>query len=100
MRTGVATLDDARAIEAADPGGMLRLVASTGSQLGRGHTLGMALRGVPDADTDAVAVLGMGGSGIAGAGSRAPYARVAGAPIVPSQGSAMPAFCGPRSRLR
>jgi glucose/mannose-6-phosphate isomerase len=95
MRTGVATLDDVRAIEAADPGGMLRLVASTGSQLGRGHALGTAIRGVPDADTDAVLVLGMGGSGIAGDVIRALYADVVAVPIVTSKGYAIPAFCGP-----
>ncbi|TMK81942.1 MAG: bifunctional phosphoglucose/phosphomannose isomerase [Actinobacteria bacterium] len=97
MRTGVATLDDARAIEAADPGGMLRLVASTGSQLGRGHALGTAIQGVPDADTDAVVVLGMGGSGIAGDVIRALYADVVAVPIVTSKGYAIPAFCGPRT---
>jgi glucose/mannose-6-phosphate isomerase len=97
MRTGVATLDDPRAIEAADPGGMLRLVASAGSQLGRGYALGTAIQGVPDADTDAVVVLGMGGSGIAGDVIRAVYADVVAVPIVVGKGYAIPAFCGPRT---
>jgi len=97
MRTGVATLDDPRAIEVADPGGMLRLVASTGSQLGRGYALGTAMRGVPEADTDAVVVLGMGGSGIAGDVVRALYADVVALPIVVNKGYAIPAFCGSRT---
>ena len=97
MKTGVATLDDARAIEAADPGGMLRLVASTGSQLGRGHALGSAIRGIPDADADAVVVLGMGGSGVAGDVIRALYSDTVAVPIVASKGYAIPAFCGPRT---
>ncbi len=97
MRTGAATLDDPGAIEAADPGGMLRLIGSTGSQLGRGRELGSSVRGLADGGTDAVVVIGMGGSGIAGDVVRSLYADVAAIPIVVSKGYAVPAFCGPQT---
>lgn len=91
----MATLDDPRVIEAADPGGMLRLIDTTGSQLARGHELGAAVRGLPGVGTDAVVVAGMGGSGIAGDVVRSLYADVAAVPILVSKGYAIPAFCGP-----
>jgi glucose/mannose-6-phosphate isomerase len=60
-------LDDAAAIRAADPGGMLDAVLAAPDQSRRGYELGRATAGLPSADgATSIAFCGMGGSAIAG----------------------------------
>ena len=66
MSMELATLDDPEAVSAADPGGMLRLVGSLGTQLRQGFDAGSAVSGAWTQRPTAVVVCGMGGSGIAG----------------------------------
>jgi glucose/mannose-6-phosphate isomerase len=90
-------LDDTAALEAGDPGGMLRAVASSAAQVREAAVLAreagvsrLAEAGRPRA----VVVCGMGGSGIAGdvlaaaAGSSSP------APIISHRGYGLPAWVG------
>ena len=91
-------LDDVTRLEAADPAGMLRAVASAAAQVREAAVLA-AEAGVASLTEDgrprAVVVCGMGGSGIAGdvlaaaAGSSCPV------PIVTHRGYGLPAWVGP-----
>jgi len=81
----LATLDDPAVIRAADPGGMLGMIAGTGQQLRRGFELGRAVPALPSGEgIDAVVVFGMGGSGIAGDVVRSAFSGVAPVPILVS----------------
>lgn len=90
-------LEDVVALEAADPQGMLRAVASSAAQVREAVALS-AEAGVPalaeDGRPRAVVVCGMGGSGIAGdvlaavAGLRAPV------PVLSHRGFGLPAWVG------
>lgn len=95
MRTGQATLDDPAAIRAADPEGMLTVVAELGTQLRQGFDLGRDGTGLPSAEgLRSVAVCGMGGSGIVGDVLRASSAERLPVPVVVVKGYGLPAFCG------
>lgn len=93
-----ARLDDAAALRAADPGGMLRAVASSGAQVREAVTLAaeaglerLAAEGRPRA----FVVAGMGGSAIAGdvlaavAGTGCPV------PVLVHRGYGLPGWVGP-----
>ena len=90
-----AVLDDAQAMEQADPGQMLRAVASAGAQVRQAATAAAEAdlgRLVADGRPRAVVVTGMGGSGISAdvlaavAGSGCPV------PIVPVRGYTLPGW--------
>src|SRR5438876_7420828 len=67
-------LDDPSAIEAADPSGMLRTILDLARQCREGYEAGRAVQELPDASSvTAIAVCGMGGSGVAGDFLRALY---------------------------
>ena len=67
-------LDDAEAIRAADPGGMLVAVAGLADQARSGRAAGLAATDLPTIDdVDAVAFCGMGGSAFAGEILRAAF---------------------------
>ena len=60
-------LDDAEAIRAADPSGMLDAIAGLPEQVRRGYSAGRSTADLPHVDdVSAVAFCGMGGSGYAG----------------------------------
>ena len=92
------TLDDVAALEAGDPGGMLRAVASGAAQV-REAAVYAADAGVErladEGRPRAVVICGMGGSGIAGdvlaavAGDGSPV------PILTHRGPGLPAWVGP-----
>jgi len=96
--SGGGVLDDLARLESADPGGMLRAVASSAAQVREAAVLA-AEAGVASLNDDgrprAVIVCGMGGSGVAGD----VLAAVAGAgspvPIVSHRGYGLPAWVGP-----
>ena len=90
-------LDDVAAIEAGDPGSMLRAIASSAAQVREAATLSAeaGLAGFADEDRPrAVVVCGMGGSGIAGdvlaavLGTRAPV------PVLTHRGYGLPTWVG------
>ena len=98
MTSGDGVLDDLARLESADPGGMLRAVASGAAQIREAAVLA-AEAGVATLAEDgrprAVVVCGMGGSGVAGdvlaalAGVGSPV------PIVTHRGYGLPALVGP-----
>jgi glucose/mannose-6-phosphate isomerase len=70
----VIDLDDAEAIRAADPGGMLVAVAGLAEQVRAGRAAGLATPDLPSVDdVDAVAFCGMGGSAFSGEILRAAF---------------------------
>jgi glucose/mannose-6-phosphate isomerase len=94
----VERLDDVDALDAGDPGGMLRAVASSGAQVREAAVLAAEAgldRLAGDGRPRAVVVCGMGGSGISGD----VLAAVAGAgcpvPLVTHRGYGLPAWVGP-----
>jgi glucose/mannose-6-phosphate isomerase len=90
-------LDDAAALEAADPGGMLRAVASSAAQVREAAVLSgeAGLARLADEDRPrSVVVCGMGGSGIAGdvlAAVAGPACRV---PVLTHRGFGLPTWVG------
>jgi glucose/mannose-6-phosphate isomerase len=63
----VANLDDAPALRAADPGGLLEAALGLSAQCREGLTAGRAATGLPSgASLSSIAVCGMGGSGVSG----------------------------------
>jgi glucose/mannose-6-phosphate isomerase len=95
MRMGQATLDDPEALRAADPGGMLALVADLGAQLRQGFELGRRAVALPNVrGVRSVVVCGMGGSGTVGDVVRASFADRLPVPVISSKGYGLPAFCG------
>jgi glucose/mannose-6-phosphate isomerase len=92
----VIDLDDAAALSAADPAGMLSTVGELGSHCRIGHATGRGA-GVGRFEVRAVVFCGMGGSGVAGDVLRALYADRFGVPIVVVRGAELPAFCGPET---
>jgi len=91
-------LDDIAALDAGDPGGMLRAVASSAAQVREGALLAAEAdvgRLADEGRPRAVVVCGMGGSGIAGdvlagvAGAGSPV------PVVTHRGYGLPAWVGP-----
>jgi glucose/mannose-6-phosphate isomerase len=95
MRMEQATLDDPAALRAADPSGMLSLIAGSGSQLREGHDLGRQASGLPSAEgIRSIAVCGMGGSGIVGDVLKASFGGLLPATLLVVKGYALPASCG------
>ncbi|MGI5164978.1 bifunctional phosphoglucose/phosphomannose isomerase [Spirillospora sp. CA-253888] len=90
-------LDDASAIEAADPGGMLRQVASSAAQIREGLRLareaGVAAL-AEDGRPRAVVVTGMGGSAISGDVLAAVCGTGCPVPVVTVRGYALPGWVG------
>jgi glucose/mannose-6-phosphate isomerase len=87
-------LDDTQAVLAGDPGGMLGLVASLGSQLREGFGRGRAAADLPSGSgVSAIVVAGMGGSGVAGDVLRSLYADRLPIPICVVKGYRLPEFC-------
>ncbi|MFC9969516.1 bifunctional phosphoglucose/phosphomannose isomerase [Spirillospora sp. NPDC127200] len=95
VETGV--LDDASAIEAADPGGMLRQVASSAAQiregLRRAREAGVAAL-ADDGRPRAVVVTGMGGSAISGDVLAAVCGTGCPVPVVTVRGYTLPGWVG------
>jgi glucose/mannose-6-phosphate isomerase len=91
-------LDDAAAVHALDPGGMLGIVAGLAEQVRDGYARGRALDPVPSADDIAsVAFCGMGGSAIAGDVLRVLAAPRLLVPVAVVRTPELPAFVGPSS---
>ncbi len=94
---GAAVLDDPLALEAADPGGMLRAAASSGAQVRRAlgvHEAAMA-RFREEGRPRGVVIAGVGGSGVVGdlvAALSAPGCPV---PVLPRRGYTLPGWVGP-----
>jgi glucose/mannose-6-phosphate isomerase len=89
-----ATLDDPAAVDAVDRSGMLSVVAGLGDHLRRGFELGQATP-ASELDHKAIAVCGMGGSGIAGDVVRGLLADRLPVPVVVRKGYGVPSFAGP-----
>jgi len=89
-----ADLDDAAALSAGDPSGMLRTVLDLGAQSRAGYAAGVAVR-AEAGGVAAVAMCGMGGSGISGDVVGALYRDRLGIPVAVAKGPVLPAFCGP-----
>jgi glucose/mannose-6-phosphate isomerase len=91
MPIDAGSLDDPAALAAGDPGGMLGLVARTGPQLRVGFELGCGAADLPSADgLRAIAVCGMGGSGVVGDVVRALFGTRSPVPVVVHKGFALP----------
>lgn len=91
-------LDDEAGLVAADPGEMLRQVATSGAQVREALTAaGEAdlTRFVEDGRPRAVVVTGMGGSGIAGEVAAAVCGQGCPVPVVPVRGYQLPGWVGP-----
>ena len=86
-------LDDAAALAAADPAGMLSSVGRLSDHTRAGYEAGRVVS-VASAATDAVVFCGMGGSGVAGDVVRAVFGGRLPAPVVIVRGSELPSFCG------
>jgi glucose/mannose-6-phosphate isomerase len=94
----VTDLDDAGALRAGDPRGMLAIVASLPQQCRDGYATGLSVGGLPATDgLTAVTYCGMGGSAVAGDILRALYRDRLGIPIDVHRGAALPAYCGPHT---
>ncbi|MFI0447882.1 bifunctional phosphoglucose/phosphomannose isomerase [Actinomadura sp. 6N118] len=92
-----AALDDPAAIEAADPGGMLRQVASSAAQIreaGRAAVEAGIDRLAEDGRPRAIVVAGMGGSGISGDVLAAVCGLGCPVPIVTVRGYQLPGWVG------
>jgi glucose/mannose-6-phosphate isomerase len=91
-------LDDVAALDAGDPGGMLRQIASSGAQVREAARLageaGVS-RLVEDGRPRAVVVCGMGGSGIAGDVLAAVAGQSLPVPLVVHRDFGLPAWVGP-----
>ena len=91
-------LDDAGALRAADPGGMLEAVISLPSQCREGYRLGLDAPDLPSADgATAIAYCGMGGSAVGGdvlAALAAPRLRM---PVAVVRTSELPEWVGPHT---
>ncbi|HEX6231058.1 MAG TPA: bifunctional phosphoglucose/phosphomannose isomerase [Actinomycetota bacterium] len=91
-------LDDVDALRAADPGGMLGLVAALPRHCREGRELGNAVQDLPSATGVAsVAFCGMGGSAVAGDVLRTLYADRLGLPVVVVRSPEVPESCGPHT---
>ena len=96
MRTEQAgALADPAAISVADPGGMLTLAASLGSQLREGFDTARSTGALPSPEgLRSIALCGMGGSGVAGDVVRSLYADRLPIPVAVVKGYRLPEFCG------
>src|SRR5688572_8595741 len=94
----VIDLDDAAAMRAADPSGMLGSVSGLADHCREGYRLGRAAEGLPSADDlTALAFCGMGGSAVPGDLVRALYAARLRLPVTVIRTPELPAWCGPHS---
>jgi len=88
-------LDDPRALQEADPSGMLRTVLSLPAQCADGYRAGRTAVHLPSSDSvSAIVVCGMGGSGVAGDVLAALYHDRLGVPIVVVKNPVLPEFAG------
>ena len=95
MAERVIDLDDVGALAAADPSGMLRAVLGMPEDCARGYRAGRGTGEVPTGEgLTAVAVCGMGGSGVVGDVVQALYRGRLGVPVVVVKGPELPEFCG------
>ena len=97
MSSSVVDLDDPGAVEAADPQGMLRAVASSAAQVREGAVLAREAGVARIADGGrprAVVVCGMGGSGIAGDVLAAVAGTASPVPVISHRGFGLPAWVG------
>ncbi|HEY2667636.1 MAG TPA: bifunctional phosphoglucose/phosphomannose isomerase [Actinomycetota bacterium] len=89
-------LDDPEKLAAADPSDFLRAVEALPAQLGEAIGLARAVDDLPPAEgLTAIAVLGMGGSGISGELLRSVLAPLAPVPVVTIRDYDVPAWVGP-----
>jgi glucose/mannose-6-phosphate isomerase len=91
-------LDDADGVLAADPGGMLRAVATSGAQVRQARDAVLesgARRVADDGRPRAVVVVGMGGSGIVGDMLTAVCGLGVPAPVISHRGHGLPGWVGP-----
>ncbi|GLZ10328.1 bifunctional glucose-6-phosphate/mannose-6-phosphate isomerase [Actinomadura sp. NBRC 104425] len=94
---GADRLEDPSAIEAADPGGMLRQVASSAAQIREARRLAVeagAARLAEEGRPRAVVVAGMGGSGISGDVLAAVCGTGCPVPVVTVRGYRLPGWVG------
>lgn len=90
-------LDDVAGLEAADPSGMLRAVASSAAQVRESATLARdadVARLAEDGRPRAVVVVGMGGSGIAGDVLAAVAGATSPVPVITHRGYGLPGWVG------
>jgi glucose/mannose-6-phosphate isomerase len=90
----VIDLDDAAALSAADPGGMLQTVGALAEQGRVGYAEGRRAP-VRAPEARAVVFCGMGGSGVAGDVVAGVFGDRLSVPAVAVRGSNLPGFCGP-----
>jgi glucose/mannose-6-phosphate isomerase len=91
----VIDLDDAEAIRAADPGGMLSAVEGLSQQVRAGYDAGRATVGLPNCDdVSAIVFCGMGGSAFAGDVVRGVFRARLGIPLEVVRGPELPAYVG------
>jgi len=94
----VIDLDDASAVRAADPGGMLDRVAALPRDCAAGYAVGISTVGLPAPDgVTAIAVCGMGGSAVSGDVMRAIFRERLAVPIEVVRSPVLPGYCGPRT---
>jgi glucose/mannose-6-phosphate isomerase len=94
----VIDLDDAAAIGAADPSGMLAAIARTPDLLREGHRLGLATTGLPSGDgVRAIVVCAMGSSAVVGDLVRALFANRLGVPVEVVRSPEIPELVGPHT---
>jgi glucose/mannose-6-phosphate isomerase len=89
------TLDDLAALAANDPSGMLEAVLGLAAQCRDGYRTGLEAHDLPSGDgVTAVAICGMGGSGVSGEVIRAVYRDRLTIPVTVAKGPVLPEFCG------
>jgi glucose/mannose-6-phosphate isomerase len=92
----VIDLDDPAALRAADPHGMLDVVAGLPSQCREGYAIGRSATGLPSAEgLTSIVFCGMGGSAIAGDVIRALARDRLAVPVTVVRTPELPAHCGP-----
>ena len=88
-------LDDLAALAANDPSGMLEAVLGLAAQCRDGYRAGLDAPDLPSGDgVTAVAICGMGGSGVCGDVIRAVYRDRLTIPVTVAKGPVLPEFCG------
>jgi glucose/mannose-6-phosphate isomerase len=91
----VIDLDDPDALAGADPSGMLSAVLGLPEDCERGYDIGRSVQQVPTGEgLSALAVCGMGGSGVVGDVVQALYRDRVGIPVAVVKGPQLPEFCG------
>jgi glucose/mannose-6-phosphate isomerase len=91
----IVDLDDAAALRAHDPAGMLEAIAAMPRHCREGYEAGTGAAGLPGADgVTAITICGMGGSAIAGDAVHGLYRGRAIVPVEVVRGPELPAYCG------